>query len=297
MSPSFRALVWKEWQENIRWLPVGLIAVSVCIWYAYPGQYNLDNFLAQLLTSQFTTVMPMLAFALGIVQSYRDLQSGPRAYVQHRRITPKQLFLAKEFAGFAIYSIAILTPLLLLAIYILWTGLRWHPVRPAQLVPSMVLALAAFPFHPTAMLMLARPALWWGTKVLPVFAVAGFYFIIATWLPRGGLFASAWSLWIALAFGGVYLVAAYQGWRDLASDPSGNEMAHSPKQQRTLHSVLILSSLATLIALLIVIFTVCSTIESSYGTPIEHQYDYAIDVESGEPWLIQRGRVRSTHCA
>ena len=290
MSPSFRALVWKEWQENIRWLPVGLIAVSVCIWYAYPSQNNHNNFLAKLLTSQFTTVMPMLAFALGIVQSYRDLQSGPRAYVQHRLITPKQLFLAKEFAGFAIYSIAILTPLLLLAIYILWTGLRWHPVRPAQLVPSMVLALAAFPFHPTAMLMLARPALWWGTKVLPVFAVAGFYFIIATWLPRGGLFASAWSLWIALAFGGVCLVAAYQGWRDLASDPSGNEMAHSPKQQRTLHSVLILSSLATLIALLIVIFTVCSTIDSSFSTPNDAPNIFAIDVESGEPWLIQFGK-------
>ncbi len=290
MSPSFRALVWKEWQENIRWLPVGLIAVSVCIWYAYPGQNNLDNFLAQLLTSQFTTVMPMLAFALGIVQSYRDLQSGPRAYVQHRLITPKQLFLAKEFAGFAIYSIAISTPLLLLAIYILWTGLRWHPVRPAQIVPSIVLALAAFPFHSTAMLMLARPALWWGTKVLPVFAVAGFYFIIATWLPRGGLFASAWSLWIALVFGGMYLVAAYQGWRDLSSDPSGNEMAHSPKQHRALHSVLILSSLVALFALLAVLFAVCSTIDSSFDTGNYAANIIAIDVESGEPWLIQQGK-------
>lgn len=288
MNLRFRTLMWKELHENARCLPVGIIVVAACIWYAYPKEFSSSKFLARELATLMSIALPMLAFALGIVQSYRDLQSGPNVYLQHREVTDLQTFSAKVLAGFAIYAVAVFVPLALLATYLAWTGMYWHPVRPAQVVPSCVLAMAAFLFHPVAILMLARQASWWGTKVLPVIWAANLYFPISVAIPQGGLTASAWSIAIVSVAGILYLLASYQGWRDMVTDPPRNEIARKASSRKALNAVLIVSSLGVLFLAGFLILAAIENVNASRNFALDRFNEVVIDANSGEPWLISR---------
>lgn len=75
-----KPLLWKELRENVRWLPLGLTVVGFACWIAPPNPSNSGGLLASDLLMQLAMIVPLLAFALGVVQSYRDLQPGPAAY-------------------------------------------------------------------------------------------------------------------------------------------------------------------------------------------------------------------------
>src|SRR5690606_11953957 len=121
----------------VRWLPLGLIVIAAVCYLAAPGR-NSDPLLATRLVTQLAIVTPLLAFALGIVQAYRDLQPAGGAYLNHRSVTTHQIFMAKVVAGFALYVTAISVPLLLLAAWVAVQGMQWHPMRPAQVIPGLM---------------------------------------------------------------------------------------------------------------------------------------------------------------
>lgn len=120
-----RALLWKEARENTRWLPIGLIVVAAICWYVHPMKpANVEYFqLGKLLTIYLGIALPLLAFALGLIQSYRDLQPAARAYLDHREVKPSQIALSKLLIGFAIYASAVMVPISLLAIWIGYQGM------------------------------------------------------------------------------------------------------------------------------------------------------------------------------
>ncbi len=171
-----RALLWKETRENLRWLPVGLIVVAAICLYVHPMKPADIEYapLAKTLAIYLGIALPLLTFALGLIQSYRDLQPDARAYLHHREVKPTQVALAKLLVGFGLYTAAVLIPIFLLAAWIAYQGLDWYPMRPAQVIPSMVLALCAFVWHPAAMLMMARKASWWALGCIPWFQPQAF---------------------------------------------------------------------------------------------------------------------------
>lgn len=61
-----KALIWKEFRENVRWMPVGLFVMAVACYMAHPSR-NSDSLLATELLNYFAIVTPLLAFALGVV--------------------------------------------------------------------------------------------------------------------------------------------------------------------------------------------------------------------------------------
>ncbi len=216
-----RALIWKETRENLRWLPVGLVVIAALCMYVHPMKpANIDySPLAKTLATYLGIVMPLLAFALGLLQSYRDLQPDARAYLHHREVKPTQVAMAKLVVGFGLYAVAVYAPITLLAGWIAYQGMDWYPMRPAQVIPAMVLALAAFLWHPAAMLMMARQASWWGTKWFPLATAALIYFGFMEPLPRSELYGSAIGAAVAIPLMVWLALAVGNEWKRQPNDP------------------------------------------------------------------------------
>ncbi|MCM2374816.1 hypothetical protein [Aporhodopirellula aestuarii] len=215
-----RPLIWKELRENVRWIPIGLFVITAICWMVHPTRVGNNALLATELVTHFAIVTPFLAFALGVVQSYRDLQPAAGAYLNHRSVTSSDVFFSKTIAGFSLYAVAILLPVLGLAMWVGYQGLWWTPMRAAQVVPAMVFAFIAFALHPAAMLMMARGASWWGTRLFPIVPAGAVQVVFFGYLHNGGLAVAGWCLLAALPTLAWMMLVANQGWRELSSDPS-----------------------------------------------------------------------------
>ncbi len=280
-----RTLIWKELREHVRWLPVGLIVIAAVCYLAAPGHHT-DPLLATRLVTQLAIVTPLLAFALGIVQAYPDLQPAGNAYLNHRSVTPHQIFMAKVVAGFALYATAVVVPLLLLAAWIALQGMHWHPMRPAQVIPGMVFVLASFALHPAAMLMLARDASWWGTRVLPLVSAAAILLPLFIFLTTSGMTGSGLGLVVAAILIAWITFVARQGWHELSTDPPASQANRSLHQRWLLPAYLIAGALGVVFAVVIVVL---ATVESqSRPSAYEPQPSngMAVDAASGKLWML-----------
>ncbi len=280
-----KPLLWKELRENVRWLPVGLIVITIACWIAHPDLDNPSGLLAKDLLTQLAIVTPLLAFALGVVQAYRDLQPGPAAYLNHRGVTASQIFLAKTFSGFMLYAVSVLVPLAVLAAWVWYEGMSRYPMRPAQLVPSLVFALAAFLMHPAAMLMMSRNASWWGTRVLPLLPAAAVLIPFFSLLSNGGLWWSTVGFLVSLPLLAWLIAISRQSWRDLATEPPASRTNPRLRGRCLLPTYLLVGvSVGYVTALAFLV----SAIES-YGRPRVYipqpTQELSLDTSTGEPWI------------
>ncbi len=281
-----KPILWKELRENVRWLPAGLLVIGSACWLAHPDLHNPSGLLANVLLTQLAIVTPLLAFALGIVQSYRDLQPGAAAYLNHRGITSSQIFLAKTVAGFALYAISVIIPVVILAAWVWYEGMSRYPMRPAQVVPSLVFAMAAFAMHPAAMLMMSRSASWWETRVFPLLPAAGVLFVFFHVLKGGGLSMSATSTWLTLILLAWLIATSRQSWRDsITASPS----AHTNSRLRgrwLLPSYLFISAAVCYSFVLTLCFTILEVNQRSREYVPRPFAQLAVNQQTGEPWVV-----------
>jgi hypothetical protein len=167
-----RTLIEKELRENLRWLLVGLALIGSLLWYATPktlleGGEPTESLIAILMLLGAT----LFAVGLGVMQSFADLRTASRSFLFHRSVSIGSIFYSKLISGAILYFTAAGIPLCLVAIWFVTQGLDYLPVRPIQVYPAAVVALACFGFHPATMLMLARSGKWFGTKLLPLLFV------------------------------------------------------------------------------------------------------------------------------
>lgn len=280
-----RTLIWKELREHVRWLPLGLIVSAAVCYLAAPSRHT-DALLAARLVTQLAIVTPLLAFTLGVVQAYRDLRPAGAAYLNHRSVTAHQIFMAKTIAGFAIYASAVVIPLLLLAAWIAIQGMYWVPMRPAQVIPALVFALASFALHPAAMLMLARDASWWGTRVFPIIPAAAALVPLCIFLTTGGMAGAGLGLMVAAFLIAWLTFVARQGWSTFAPDPPASLNNQSIHRRWLLSSNLIAAALCTVVA---AVFTTLTTVEGwsrrlDYTTPPYN--GLAVEPATGSVWLM-----------
>ncbi len=281
-----KALLIKEFRENLKWLAVGLVVFSFVAYSWLPAvrfssPYTFRSQIDNGLSAVVGLLGGLFAFAIGVLQSAFDLRPGPRAYLEHRGVKSSQIVIAKLITGFTVYSASIVIPLSFLAVYLARVGIQSIPVRPAQVFPSIVAAFFAFILHPIAIFCLARCASWWGTKTVPIIsaiAIAG---------PSFGFFSLlvfSTNLWIWLLPAYVVLLAivcwaAIDGWQKLSLNPPAGQA--SPNGWRV-NGVLILGSLVcTLIAIQFL-----SPIASSFRVAERRDYDLKFDLLTGEPWAV-----------
>lgn len=279
-------LIWKEFREHVRWLPIGLIAVAVIAWMAAPGPYDQQTLIARDLVNLLSIVLPLLTFGLGVVQSYRDVQPSAADYLNHRSVTASDVFLAKVAAGFAIYASAVVLPLLMMAAWIALQGLTWYPMRPAQVIPPLVFALAAFLMHPAAMLTMVRAASWWGTRLFPL-VPAGAALVPFAFFLRSGGFAGAAYGGLAALLALVWLLAiARQVWRDLGSDPPAGRINDPLRRRWLLPSYLTVSALLIVLALCSGVMVAYESLTRSNVYSYQSYNQLVVNTESGDPWLV-----------
>jgi hypothetical protein len=279
-------LIWKELRENARWLPVGLILVTIVAWIVAPRSVQHQSQITLGLLDYLSILLPLLALGLGIVQSVRDLQPAAGAYLRHRGVTSEQTFLAKLVAGFAIYTVAVTLPLLMMAGWIAMQGMRWTPMRPAQVIPPLVYALAAFLMHPAAMLMMARGASWWGSKwfpLLPVAAILLFFSIVLRTRTVIGSGPSALAIFIAMI---AIAVIACRGWKHLPDDPPASQRERSPGRWLVPGYLALNSLVGTVGALVLGTIIVESLTRSTVETRVITSNQIVINRDTGEPWLV-----------
>ncbi len=164
-----RTLIEKELRENLRWLLVGLAIIGSLLWSAVPKSLAVE---IRLTEHSIATMMfygaSVFAIGLGVMQSFADLRTASRSFLFHRSVSISTIFFSKLISGAIIYFIAVGLPLLVVAFWFHTQGIDYLPVRPLQVFPAAVVALACFGFHPAAMFMLARSGKWFGTKLLPL---------------------------------------------------------------------------------------------------------------------------------
>ncbi|TWT75135.1 hypothetical protein [Allorhodopirellula solitaria] len=281
-----KRLLWKELRENVRWLPIGMLVVATACWIAYPQDRNSSGLLAGELLMQLAIVTPLLAFALGVVQSYRDLQPGPAAYLQHRGVTASQIFLAKTQAGFMLYAVSVIVPIAILALWVGANGMDWYPMRPAQVVPSLVFCLAAFAMHPAAMMVMSRTAIWWGTRCLPLVPVAAALFLLFALLTSGGLWWSGVCLLLVIPVLAWIVIVSRQSWVELATDPPAWRTNQQLSHRWQIPAYLLIGATVSYLAA-IALFAIIGEQFTRSNLYVPQPYQtLAMNTATSDPWLV-----------
>jgi len=280
-----KALIWKEFRENVRWMPVGLFVMAVACYMAHPSR-NSNLLLATELLNYFAIVTPLLAFALGVVQSYRDLQPAAGAYLNHRSVTASDVFLAKVFSGFVLFMSSVIVPVVVLAAWVAYRGMWFYPMRPAQVVPGLVFAMISFAMHPAAMLMMSRSASWWGTRLFPLVPAGAALVPFYGYLQTGGLYWASVCFVIAVPTLAWMIAISRQGWQELSSDPPALSVNASLSRCWLLPAYMLVGSVLCLIFALT--FSI-SVIENAYLSNVYVSLPYvtlAVEEESDDLWLV-----------
>jgi len=168
------AVFWKEIRENARWACLGFIAMAVALismWRASQLVFDAGPRGQGSLYMSAGMIAVFTAIALGILQTRRDKRPASRALLLHRGITADAAFGGKLLAGLALYSFAVLVPLLAMALFIAINGIEHKAASAMSLTPVALLALAAFGFWPAMLLVVQRSARSFGSRLTPAVPV------------------------------------------------------------------------------------------------------------------------------
>ena len=164
-----RAIIVKELIENVKWLPIGIAMVGCCVWLVIPfALLSAVNFSSDQLAGAVGLGASLFAVCLAILQSAFDLSARQSGFLFHRAVSRNQIFYAKMVSGAILYCVAVLIPLLVVAVWFYFQGPRFMPVHPIQVVPALFMVPAGFVLHPATMSVFERQANWFGTKLFPV---------------------------------------------------------------------------------------------------------------------------------
>src|SRR5262249_45265862 len=100
-----KSLLWKEWRENIKWIPLpallilgptavfGLMPIMNEGWLLFVG-----------------LVAIVFGAALGFMQVFSEASGDKRSLLLHRPLSSSRIFLAKALVGIALYLVAVGVP-------------------------------------------------------------------------------------------------------------------------------------------------------------------------------------------
>lgn len=163
-----RTLLWKEFRETWKWGVLLLVASAI-------GHVSMQvgNERHVVLFTHDYLGFSMFGFALGalllgVLQTVFEAQRDRWAYLRHRAITPERILLAKAIVGLSLYFVAVLIPLLLLAI---WESIPGHVPAPfhwSAPVTGVTMMFAGAAYWFAGALIGVRDVRWYGTRLLPV---------------------------------------------------------------------------------------------------------------------------------
>jgi hypothetical protein len=105
-----KSLIWKEWRENLKWVPLPGLVILLVFLIEKPDEPMLNA------TDAYYFCLTAVVFgaALGFLQIFFEGHGDKRAVLVHRPLSPTRVFLSKVLAGAALYLLAQGIPFLML---------------------------------------------------------------------------------------------------------------------------------------------------------------------------------------
>src|SRR5688572_29727246 len=259
---TFKAIVWKELHDNLKWGIAGLLVMAAWL------TYEIQHVVSDLKSSSYATLdidsiftatrfgSALIGVLLGLAQSIPENRGDKWGFLAHRPTSRSTLFHGKAVAGLILYTIAACLPTAAAAGWLLLPGniplpLDWHIALPyvADLLCGVVFYFAAF--H-TGM----RDAGWLGTRAFSLGAG-----VVCSVLSATGRFSVA----VAIAATGVVVVGAAAR----ATFLSGGRYESQPRSGR---AAVVLSVGCGFIVAAVVVIGVITSFVASPASPPEKNY-------------------------
>jgi len=173
---AFKAILWKEFRENLKWAVLGMLFVSVGMFLflqrllgqsSNGGELNWSDVSTRLFwaTPFLTAVVGLL---LGLAQVVLENRGDKWSFLTHRPVRRTMLFWGKAVAGILLYVGAVGLPL---SGAILWMSMPGHIPMPMDLhlvLPVVADILCGLVYYFAGLLTGMRDARWYATRVMGI---------------------------------------------------------------------------------------------------------------------------------
>lgn len=258
-----KTLLWKEWREAVRWLPASMLLMIALVWVTLPSASPAAAGFALTAAHLVGIGAAAMALALGLIQTLPEQRTGARGLLLTRPVSRRRMFWAKTLTALLVHLISLMVPLTIAGVWLSIVAPETRPAEPIELLPILIVGLAAFAFHPAAVWTICRPARWFGTKTLPLFGP-----VLVLLLAFGSTQAMSWPelftpLVIAAALALLSVPPARHAFEILSNQPSAGE----PRGRHLLSTfqLSLISILSASLALLFAIMTLTSRLHSPMG--------------------------------
>jgi hypothetical protein len=258
-----KILIWKEWRENLKWLPLpGLVILLVFLIDKpeVPMFAATDAYFLCVIAAVFGT-------ALGFVQIFFEGHGDKRSILLHRPLSPSCIFLAKVLAGVGLYLVALGLPFLCLETWLATPGYMPAPFHWKTSFPWLADILSGLVYYFAGMLVAQREARWYGSRCLPL--AAALFCSCLVWVLT--------EFWQALA--AITLFASFMSVAAWSSFTSGGEYDRQPRIGRIGLATMLLAGL------LLVSMFVKQFIGAGFGSEVIYVCD-----------MTRQGRVLLAAC-
>ncbi len=222
-----KALIWKEWRENLKFLPLPGLAILLVFLVERPvtpmrgvsGAYFL------------CVIAAVFGAALGFLQIFFESRGDKRSLLLHRPISRSRIFLAKAIAGVALYVLALGIPFLCLESWFATPGKMPAPFYWRTGLPWLADILSGLVYYFAGMLTAQREVRSYGSRGLAL--AAAFFSSYLVWtVPE---------FWQALlAIGMIGLLVGVAAWGTFLA---GGAYAPQPRVARVALAITLLAGL------------------------------------------------------
>jgi hypothetical protein len=207
-----KSLLWKEWRENVKWLPLPTLLILAPI-----GLFGLAPLMDEAFLFFVMLVAAVFGAALGFVQIYFESTGDKRALLLHRPLSSSHIFLGKTIVGVGLYLVAIGIPFVVVLRLAATPGHIPQPFEWPMVLPWLADALTGLVFYFAGMLMAQREGRWYGSRCLGLAAGMFCWYLVWT-LPE------FWHALLAIAIVGAFVALAAWG----SFDAGGRLGRHGP---------------------------------------------------------------------
>lgn len=176
-----KALIWKEWRENLRWIPLPALLIIGPV----GGFLGLGSLLDFGFYFYVSLIVALFASVLGFLQVVFEARGDKQALLLHRPLGRSGIFLAKAAVGIGLYLVAMAIPFAWAVWMAATPGHLAVPFRWPMILPLVADCLTGIVYYFAGMLAAERDARWYGSKCLGL--AAGLLCTLLVWtLPEFG---------------------------------------------------------------------------------------------------------------
>jgi hypothetical protein len=175
MSAMFKAVVWKELRQNLKWAVVILLGMAAFLAYAIPSLDELLRGQSVDINGIFNTLDATTAIGgllagllLGAAQTLVENRGDKWGFLVHRPISRTALFWGKATAGIMLYVLSTVVPVAIALFRIASPEYLPVPFDWRVALPAIANLLCGLVFYFAGLLTVMRQAKWYASRTLGI---------------------------------------------------------------------------------------------------------------------------------